>query len=223
MKRLCIIPARGGSKRLPGKNFRNLNGFQLLYQTYSIVCTFFDHVIISTDAPDLIDFPIYKKDKIDTDFKHSDTTKVIEAVRFYFFLYGLDYDQIWCALPTCPLRTKEDVRGAMGLLTKKIDKVVSITDYEFSPMLGLLQSDKGYIYDWLDTEPYKKDNTRSQDQMVIHRPNGALYGAWCKSFEKSQNFFTGKVKGYYMPRERSVDIDTELDLKVAEAVLNERS
>ena len=151
----------------------------------------------------------------------SDTSKVIDTVRYFFDIGGKDYDQIWLALPTCPLRTRTDVEMAQALLTPDIDGVVSITDYEFPPTLGLQKEHGDLIHDWLAEEPYQNDNTRSQDHPPIYRPNGALYGMWCKSFAKYRNFFKGKTRGYYMPRERSVDIDTELDLKVAETLLKE--
>jgi len=222
MKRLCIIPARVGSKRLPDKNFRMLGSRQLWDITYSQIVMEFFKIIISTDAPEKT-LPISIRDRIDTSFPHSDTSKAIECVRHYFDLYGSEYDQIWLCLPTCPLRTKTDVQMAQALLTPDIDGVVSITDYEFPPTLGLQKEYGDLIHDWLDDEPYKNDNTRSQNHPKIYRPNGALYGMWTKSFEKSRNFFKGKIRGYYMPRERSVDIDTELDLKIAEALLNETS
>ena len=221
MKRLCIIPARGGSKRLPGKNFKLLGDKSLIYRAY-LSALHFDHTIISTDCPDKIDFPVMA-DGVDFGFKHSDTSKAIECVRWYFDLYGQDYDQIWLCLPTCPLRTRVDVQMAQALLTPDIDGVVSITDYEFPPTLGLQKECGDLIHDWLADKPYQNDNTRSQNHPKIYRPNGAVYGMWTKSFEKSRNFFKGKIRGYYMPRERSIDIDTELDLKIAEALLNETS
>jgi len=226
MKRLCIIPARGGSKRLPDKNTRSLNGIPLIAHTINAVEGCFDKVVISSDSPAILASAGVPVNEIDDSLRPSklatDDSKVIDTIRYIYDAIGHDYDQIWYCLPTCPLRTKEDVKGAMGCLTKKVDSVVSITDYDFPPMLGLYKTELGLIYDWLDTKPYQKDNTRSQDQMRIYRPNGAIYGAWCKSFEKTRNFFTGKVEGYFMPRERSVDIDTELDFKIAEVLLNEK-
>ena len=229
MKRLCIIPARGGSKRLPGKNIALLGGESLIYHTMDAVVGFFGNVVITSDDRDIlimvsVSYPgHFAHITLDMTFPHSDTSKAIECVRHYFDKYGLEYDQIWLCLPTCPLRTRVDVQMAQGLLTPDIDGVVSITDYEFPPTLGLQKEYGDLIHDWLDDKPYQNDNTRSQNHPKIYRPNGAVYGMWTKSFEKSRNFFKGKIRGYYMPRERSVDIDTELDLKVAEVLLNEKN
>lgn len=228
MKRLCIIPARGGSKRLPGKNIEYIAGNPLIVYTTDAITDLFDMTIVSSDSVEILRHTgcacDYNNVMCLKRPKHlaTDDSKVIDTVRHYFNDMGRDYDQIWLALPTCPLRTKDDVKQAQKLLTKDIDGIVSITDYEFPPTLGLSQTDRGFIYDWFDKEPYQNDNTRSQDHPKVYRPNGALYGMWCKSFAKYRNFFTGKIKGYYMPRERSIDIDTELDLKIAEVLLSER-
>ncbi len=235
MKRLCIIPARGGSKRLPDKNWTTLGSKPLIYHTIDACRGLFDNVLISTDSQRYFVYLGTTNDNPDptgpqrkgygADLRPlrlaTDTSKVIDTVRYYFDKFGSEFDQIWLALPTCPLRTKTDIEMAQGLLTKDIDGVLSITDYEFPPTLGLQKEYGDLMHDWMTDEPWQNDNTRSQDHPKIYRPNGAIYGMWCKSFAKSRNFYTGKVRGYYMPRERSVDIDTELDLKIAEVLLNE--
>ncbi len=85
--------------------------------------------------------------------------------------------------------------------------------------MGLNRYDGGLISDFHDSEPWKNNNTRSQDHPDVFRPNGAIYGSWRDSFSVNRNFYFGKVYGYYMPRDRSVDIDTELDFIIAESVL----
>lgn len=118
------------------------------------------------------------------------------------------------------IKNKKNVEEAQNLLTKDLDSVISITDFEFPPTLGLIKDDNNIITENNPQMPFANNNTRSQDHNIIYRPNGALYGSWWKSFGKNKNFFKGKVKGYYMPRERSVDIDNEIDLKWAQFLLN---
>ena len=234
MKRIVIIPARGGSKRFPDKNITDLNGKPLIYHTFDTVLGVFDKIIFSTDSQKIADVanryvtqfpkafinPIISVD-IRPDNLATDTSKVIDTVDYYFsdMGYGKIYDQIWLCLPTCPLRNREDVKNSQNLLSEDIDGVLSITDYEFPPTLGLSKSDDNFISDWHESEPWKNGNTRSQDHPTVYRPNGSLYGMWSKSFDIHRNFYKGKIKGYYMPRERSADIDNKIDLTIAKNLI----
>lgn len=231
MKTLGIIPARGGSKRFPSKNVAILDGKPLVFHTIDAVLGLFDKVIFTSDSENILqivrneydtysnenesEFEICKRpDKLATD-----TSKVIDTVAYYQ-KQNPDYDQIWLFLPTCPLRTKSDVTNAMKLLTKDTDSVISITEYEFPPSLGLVKGAGGFITSYDYNDPWGSGNTRSQDHATIYRPNGAVYGIWKKSFEKYQNYYKGKVKSYFMPRSRSADIDTKTDFEIAKALIN---
>ena len=123
-------------------------------------------------------------------------------------------------LPTCPLRTVDDIAKAQKKLksSDECEGIISITDYEFPPQLGLIH-ENGEIKDWHETKPWQSGNSRSQDHEKIYRPNGALYGMKWDAFRKNRNFYKGKIFSHYMPRERSVDIDNEIDLKLAETLL----
>jgi len=223
MKKLCIVPARGGSKRFPNKNITNLCNKPLIKHTIDVVIDLFDTVIVSTDSDNILQvvssyeniIPIIRPD-----FLATDTSKVLQTVEWHFNKYSnKDFDQIWLCLPTCPLRSKEDVINSQSLLTKNVDNVISITDFEFPPTLSLLKDENDYISENNPDWPFYNGNTRSQDHKPIYRPNGALYGSWWNSFGNFKNFFKGIVKGYYMPRERSVDIDNKIDLQLAELIL----
>lgn len=223
--RLCIVPARGGSKRLPKKNITNLCGKPLIYHTLDVVSNLFDLVIVPTDSDEIIDIVNkHSSSKITTivqpEHLATDSSKVIETVRWVFDSEACkSYDQIWLCLPTCPLRTEEDIILSKEFLTDSVDNVVSITDFEFPPNLGFNLNEDGFIFENDPSHPFQNDNTRSQDQPKVYRPNGAFYGSWAESFKIYRNFFGGNVKGVYMPRERSVDIDELIDLKLAELLL----
>lgn len=231
MKRLGIVPARGGSKRLPGKNIRPLNGKHLICHTIDPAMGLFSRLVVTSDSQEVID--VVKKvynypssivvDKR-PDHLATDTSKVIDTVSYYYDAASLveekPFDEIWLLLPTCPLRNHEDIKEAQSMLQDDgVDGVLSITDPEFPPTLHLVETEEGFIDGWEEGHPFAAGNSRSQDQPVTYRPNGALYGMKWKSFGKHRNFYRGLVKGYYMPRERSVDIDTEIDFKLAEAIL----
>ena len=225
MKRLCIIPARGGSKRLPGKNVTDIAGKPLIFHTIDSTIGLFDKIIITSDSKNILDVvkSKYKEtDQIEISKRPeklaTDTSKVIDTVSYYFWK-NKEFEQIWLCLPTCPLRVREDIINAQKKLTNEIDGVISVTDYEFPPSLGLLENDKGHLVAYDESDPWRNGNTRSQDHPSVNRPNGAIYGMWSKSFDKNRNFYKGEVKGYYMPRERSVDIDTKLDFIFAETIM----
>lgn len=227
MKKLCIIPARGGSKRLPRKNIKLLNGKPLVFYTINAVLksNIFDKVIFTSDNQEILDkvsinynspyLKIIKRPKK----LATDTSKVIDTV-----LHFLDdsFDQIWLALPTCPLRISDDFINANQLLTKNIDSVVSYTEMEHPPTLGLIVKNDGIIEDYDKSMPWQNGNSRSQDHATVYRPNGALYGSWTEKLKRNKNFYVGKIKGHFMPRERSIDIDTELDFKIIEVLLNNK-
>jgi len=229
MKRLAIIPARGGSKRLPGKNLMKLGGMPLIEHTILAATgmKLFDKIIITTDSREIFDQALTIKTlhgDIEVDFRPehlaTDTSKVIDTVCHYFDKpEHKDYDQVWLLLPTCPLRTSEDIRNAQTLLSPNVDGVISITDYEFPPTLALNYKDDGSIEDANPDKPWVNGDSRSQDHPDAYRPNGAIYGMWSEDFATARNFYKGNIKGYYMPRERSVDIDNLHDYHVAESII----
>lgn len=226
MKRLAIVPARGGSKRLSGKNTRLLCGKPLINHTVDVARTCFDQVIVSSDSAAILEL-ISPTASVTTNQRPpelaTDESKVIDTVNYYFNQYELGvFDQIWLCLPTCPLRTTLDLASGISLLTDEFDGILSVTDYEFPPSLGLTIIN-GLLTGADSRHPLASGNSRSQDQEKIFRPNGAFYGMWWDSFAKNRNFYRGKVKEYFMPRDRSVDIDTELDFLLAELIMQRSS
>lgn len=224
MKRLCIIPARGGSKRLPGKNIKNLNGKPLVFYTIdaAIKSGIFDKIVFTSDDDAIIE-------KVSTNYmipnleiqKRSahlagDKSKVIETVLHYL---DEEYDQTWLTLPTSPLKAADDFVQAASLLTEEDDSVLSYTEMEFPPSLGLVVKADNILEDYDQSNPWQNGNTRSQDHPTIYRPNGALYGGWTHKLKENKNYYVGKTKGYFMHRNRSIDIDTQFEFDMAEFFL----
>lgn len=224
MKRLCIIPARGGSKRLPGKNILPLNGKPLVFYTIDAVIKseIFDTIIFTSDDDSILE-------KVSSNYmvpnliiqKRSshlagDKSKVIETVLHYL---NEKYDQTWLTLPTSPLKTSDDFIRASLLLNDDADSVLSYTEMEFPPSLGLVVKADNILEDYDQSNPWQNGNTRSQDHPTIYRPNGALYGGWTHKLKENKNYYVGKTKGYFMPRNRSIDIDTKFDFDMAEFFL----
>lgn len=222
MKGIAFVPARGGSKRLRNKNIIELNGKPLIHYTLDVLSNIFDGLIVASDSADIrkvaeqhTSTPTVVKlpDNVTTD-----KSTVLEAMIHLVCEAGYadEYDYLGQFLPTCPLRAIEDVEGAIKLLTKDVDGVVSITDYDFPPTLGLCIDPDGLLHCSDHTLPWLTGNTRSQDHSGIVRPNGAVYLRWTDTFKKSPNFYKGRVKAYPMPKNRSLDIDTLEDVKMIE-------
>ena len=213
MKKLCIIPARGGSKRLPRKNVKLLNGKPLIFYTIDAVLSSntFDKVIFTSDDDEILD-KVRVNYSIDTlsvvkrpDNLTSDTSKVIDTV-----IYFLDenYDQTWLTLPTSPLKVADDFIQSVKLLDEDTDSVLSYTEMEFPPTLGLVVGQDNKLFDYDKSLPWQNGNSRSQDHPTVYRPNGALYGSWTTKLKQNKNYYKGLTKGYFMPRNRSIDIDS---------------
>ncbi len=185
VKTLCIVPARGGSVRLKDKNTVMLNGKMLIEHTLDVALKCFDEVIFTTDSPELMEK--VEKYKVLKNFNtHEEPAelatssyRVIGVVRYLFELYSElcgSNGQIWMCLPTCPLRTVEDVRAAQALLTPNVDGVMGITDYEYPPTLGLFKDKENMISDWNKLMPWQTGNTSIQNHKGVFHPNDAIYG-----------------------------------------------
>ena len=229
-RRLAVIPARSGSKRFPGKNWAKLGGHPLWQWSVDVASVAFETTVFTTDSENLLYDVVNREGSFVIGLLRpknlcSDTSKVIDTVNWIYDIYDKKPskpDEIWLLLPTCPLRSLEDAVDAQDKLSANndCDGIISITDYEFPPQLGLTHENE-QIKDWHESKPWQSGNSRSQDHEKIYRPNGALYGMRWEAFRENRNFYKGKICSHYMPRERSVDIDNEIDLKLAEALINE--
>jgi CMP-N-acetylneuraminic acid synthetase len=226
MKLLSIVPARGGSKRLPGKNTKPLMGKPLLWHTLDAVIPHSETIIITTDCNKILRVAsIWKNNNAHKNCNiilhdreahlASDTSKVLETV-VHLVEHHSDFDMVGLFLPTAPLRKSDDVNKALLQLKKSnADGIISTTHYEFPPTLSLVMDPDGLLHCADKSLPFITGNTRSQDHVEVLRPNGAIYLKYMKAFQRDLNFFKGRVLSYFMSREKSIDIDTKIDFKVA--------
>lgn len=228
MKRLLVIPARSGSKRLPQKNFKLLNNKPLVFYTIdaALKSNVFDKIIFTCDDQIALGKveESYTDPRLQVHLRNknlaSDTSKVIDTV---VSLIDNDFDQTWLSLPTSPLKIEEDFIHAAAILDEAIDGVISYTEMDFPPTLGINVDENSFLSDYDKTNPWINGNSRSQDHPIVHRPNGAIYGAWTQKLAKFKNFYSvGKVKGYYMSKSRSIDIDTQFEFDLAEFMLSRK-
>jgi N-acylneuraminate cytidylyltransferase len=224
---LFLITARGGSKGLPGKNIKKLNGTPLINYTIDVARQLVrDHQIcLSTDSDEIIN--VAKDFKLEVPFKRpnylaTDTAGtyevIIHALEFYK-LIDINFDSIVLLQPTSPLRTVDDINNAFSLFNNSIDMVASVNKCKSNPFYNLFQEDDdGYIY-----KSQKEIFIRRQDAPNYFEYNGAIYIINVKSLENSDLDEFKKVKKYLMNPLNSVDIDTTEDWEWAEYLIKQRN
>ena len=229
MKILAIVPARGGSKRLPGKNIKILNGKPLIQWAIesALGINYITRVMVSTDSQGIADIalksgakvPFLRPKSISTDT--SSSSEVIEHALDYYKEQGEIFDFILLLQPTSPMRNKKHIEEAIALLRSKgADAVVSVCECEHSPLWT------NTLPENLSMDKFIKDeikHTRSQDLPLSYRLNGAIYLSKVSRFyEEKTLFLSSNIYAYVMDSESSVDIDHELDFLLAETVFKYR-
>ena len=227
---LCFIPARGGSKRLPRKNIKLLNGKPLVSYTISAVVESgcFDDVIVSSDDRDILDVAEQYKAQIDhrpTELS-GDSIKAVEVL--YEFVRRENNQHRWnilaMCLPTCPMRAAIDVKKAMEMFQLEQDtcpRLIGVSQCPFPPQLALKQLQKSKKVDLREPESYAH-STRSQDFGDLYFPNGSIYITTTELFLETKTFIGRPMLGYVMPPERSFDIDFPYQFKIAEFMMAQR-
>ena len=224
-KILAIIPARGGSKRLPHKNILKLKDKPLI--AWSIESAknskYIDKLILSSDDKKIID--VAKKFGCEVPFVRpkelaQDETRSIDVVLHALKTLKESYDYVILLQPTSPLRTTQDIDEAIELcFEKKATSIVGVCEMEHSPLWANTLDETMSMENFLD-EQY--NNSRSQDLPTFYRINGAFYMSKVESVLKNETFFVKEnIFAFLMSQEHSVDIDTKLNFVVAEAVLND--
>jgi CMP-N-acetylneuraminic acid synthetase len=225
-KILAIIPARGGSKRLPKKNLMDLNGKPLIAYTIEAAqnSRYIDRVILSSDDEAII--KVAKEYGCDVPFVRpkalaQDETRSIDVVTHALQTLDEKFDDVILLQPTSPLRTTEDIDGAIEMFyNKRATSVIGVCEMEHSPLWANTLDESMSMENFLDD---KYNNSRSQDLPTYYRINGAFYMSKVASILENETFFVKKdIYAYLMSQEDSVDIDTKLDFIVAQAILKER-
>ena len=218
---LFVIPARGGSKRLPKKNIKKLAGKPLIYYSIDVarLITDDDNICVSTDNDEIISVVASYGYQVPFKRPHtlaSDTAStndvLIHAVNYYKDR-GKYFKLLVLLQATSPLRRKIDIENAVDLIDEKCDMVVSVRKSHVASVM-CHEDEEGFLIPTL-----KRDYGRSQDfKGEYYEYNGSIYVMKISSLiEKGMNAF--KRKKYVMPDLYSTDIDTEEDLMMVEAWL----
>ncbi|HIP55465.1 MAG TPA: acylneuraminate cytidylyltransferase family protein [Arcobacter sp.] len=216
---LAIIPARGGSKRLPRKNVLNLNGKPLIAWSIKagLNSKYIDELVVTSDDDEILEISKkYGANIIKRPYKlANDTATTIDAVKHTIDSIDKIYDYIVLLQSTSPLRTSQHIDEAIELLSKKnADAVISVCEMEHSPLWCNTLPKDGSMVGFLKEEVLNK---RSQDLEKYYRLNGTIYICDTNRLLEENSFFLkDKIFAYVMDRESSVDIDEEIDFKITE-------
>ena len=229
MKVLGVIPARGGSKGVPGKNYKSLSGKPLIEYTIRVAKkSKLDKLIVSTDEQVIID--IAKNLNVEVPFIRpkelaSDSAVSIEVAKHALSemerIDDTEYEALMLLQPTTPFRRTTDIDESIDKLKKQKNahSVISVTDVQ-----GDHPARMKYLRDGILVDPpfcEKKENQNRQELEAMFIRNGAIY------LTKREVLLTNSYKGeiclsHEMPKINSINIDTDLDFKFAEFLLKEK-
>ena len=220
---LAIIPARGGSKGIPGKNIKPLCGHPLIAYTVSAArkSKYVDAVVVTTDSKEIAEVsrryvaevPFMRPEKL-----ASDTSKTIDAVvhaRDAMVNLGREYDIIVLMQPTSPLRHAEDVDGAIeAYFSHGLMGVASVLEASENPVLTRHLDEFGVMHPLIPIS----STIRRQDMPRFYHVNGAIYVNDFHGLSLDTSLNDNPV-AYVMKKDRSLDIDNIEDFLRAEAIL----
>ncbi len=224
MKILYLIPARGGSKGIPHKNIKLLNGKPLIQYSIEVARQLAsdEDICVSTDDKEIIKVveslglkvPFVRPAEYATDTATSNDV-ILHALRFYEE-HGVHYDIVVLLQPTSPLRTVQNVKDCLAIYTDEYDMVTTVKESNVSAVL-CKENAHGYL-----EQVIGGNNVRRQEAEKLYEYNGAVYVINANAVKnKGLGGFT-KIKKFVMSEENSVDIDTMLDWKFCEMLLSEK-
>lgn len=226
---LALIPARGGSKKLPRKNIRPLLGKPLIVWTIeqALSSKYLDRVIVSTDDKEIANVAL--KYGIEIPFIRPDELATDNALAIDNYIYTIDrlnkeenanINEFVALNPTTPLRSPRDIDDAIKLFFQKnADSVISICESPQPPLWAKKINNSGKILNYFNSDV---DNVNRQDLEQAYLPNGAIYVLKFSLLKNKYSFYSEKTYGYIMPAERSLDIDSSMDFEFAEFLMRKK-
>ena len=227
MRSLFLITARGGSKGIPHKNIKSLAGKPLICYAIDVARQFTgdENICLSTDDDAIIQtaedyglrVPFKRPDELASDTAGSYEV-ILHALNYYESM-GIHYDNIVLLQPTSPFRTKEDVEGCVSKYDEGCDMVVSVKPASSNPYYDIFEEDSNG-----NLVISKGDGkiTRRQEAPKCYEYNGAVYVINPASLKTMHMNDFKKIRFYEMSEIHSVDLDTMLDWKYAELLIEEK-
>lgn len=224
---ISIIPARGGSKGLPGKNIKNLCGRPLISWTIekALSSNYIDTVLVSTDSQDIANVsksfgaqvPFMRPDNLATD--GATTLSVVQHSLDYYSRLDSVFDYIVLLEPTSPLRKPKDIDNMLTKLdsnSNNFDSIVSLGETHAHPYI-LKKLTNSSVSNFLNSP--NVSNLRRQDYDSVYFPYGVAYVVKTDVFLEENTFYTRKCMGYQIERWQNYEIDDFCDFLCVEAMI----
>lgn len=223
MKVLGIIPARGGSKGVPGKNKKIIAGQPLITYTLEAAQASkkLSTLFVSSDDDEILSiaarFPckVHKRPQV----LASDTSPVTDTIAELLRLEGQLYDAVLLLQPTSPLRTCNDIDNAIQLLeddatAESVISVVAVDDIHPARMYTINQENH------LDSFVPEYEQLRRQDIPVAYFRNGSIYLTRTTAFSRTKSVMNKPIRPYFMSSEWLLNIDGQRDVLIAETLIS---
>ena len=225
-KRYAVICARGGSSRVPRKNVMPIAGKPLLAYTIEAArdSGVFDRVIVNSEDQEILDAgqlhgaELYRR----PDALATGTTFMIQVVQEMITRLELADDDIVSVLfPTCPLRNAEDIRGAYEAFFAAGGKtpLAAVAEYDYPIQVALQVNERGRLVPAFG-DAYKR-STRHNDHPAAYRANYSVMFNTVGNLKRQTNLIGDEPIAYIMPLERSLDIDTPYQMKLATLLIEQ--
>lgn len=235
MKILAVVPARGGSKGVPGKNIRPILGKPLMAYTIEsgLKSKRITDLVVTTDSEEIRSIamkygaqaPFLRPAELAGDRALAIPT-IQHAVKEMEKLRGYEYDYIIMLQPTSPMKTAEDIDHALDkLIAEKADGIISVVNVDNNhPMkMKVFLGEDGKDGKLVDYSPPPYENCPRQLLPPVFIVNGALYATKRDVFMNKNSFQGDNCIGFEMPHDKSINIDTEFDFLLAEYELKKRN
>lgn len=215
-----LIPARGGSKGLPGKNIRPLNHKPLICYTIDAARGVFEDkdIFVSTDSPEIkevVESYGLSIPRLRASHLGSDTASTVDVLIDFLETINDIPDYIVLLQPTSPLRNSNHLAEALELVNDDLEMVVSVSESEANPYWNIFEENvDGYL-----VKSKEGSFSRRQDVPPVYNYNGAIYIISIDAFLKKKSLYFEKIVKYVMDKKSSIDIDDYLDFKIAEFLI----
>ena len=223
-KVICVIPARGGSKGVPRKNIRKLADKPLIAYTIeqALQSQYIDRTIVSTEDKEIAD--ISKQYGAEVPFMRPDELAGDQVPTIDVLLHAIkwiekekyNFDILVLLHATAPFRTVKDINSCIEMLQRtKADNVFSVTEAHRNPYFNMVEINKQGAVKLVKEGSF---STR-QASPKVYDLNASIYVWWKDILKNEKKTFLTRSKIYVMPKERSIDIDDELDFRITEYLL----
>lgn len=218
---VAVIPARGGSKRIPGKNYKIFSGKPMIAWPIEAAKSskIFDRIIVSTDSDEIAkisleygaEVPFTRPLNLSGD--HIPTAPVLLHAIQWLMNQGVNAEYACCIYPTTPFIVAEDLNAGLQIVKhNRAPSAMTVTDFEFPILRALKTNEDGSLsFNWPENEL-----TRSQDIPPFYHDAGQFYWVSVKDFCQQKRLLMPGTHPIFLPRERVLDLDTPEDWRYAE-------